>query len=49
MAIIVFMFASAAAATITMSLPNLYRATASVLVETQHVSEELVRSSIGGR
>jgi uncharacterized protein involved in exopolysaccharide biosynthesis len=31
---------------ISASLPDLYRATATVLVEAQHVSEELVRSSV---
>ena len=45
-ALLVFSMVLAAAVSVTVSLPPLYRATASVLVETQHVSEELVRSSV---
>jgi len=45
-ALLVFGAVFAAAVSITASLPDLYRATATVLVETQHVSEELVRSSV---
>ena len=45
-ALLVFGTVFAAAASITASLPDLYRATATVLVETQHVSEEFVRSSV---
>ena len=46
LALLVFGAVFAAAVSITASLPDLYRATATVLVETQHVSEELVRSSV---
>src|SRR5436189_5862769 len=46
LALLVFGAVGAAAVSITASLPDLYRATATVLVETQHVSEELVRSSV---
>src|SRR5438034_9710384 len=45
-ALVVFGAVVAAAASIAVSLPDLYRATATVLVETQHVSEEFVRSSV---
>jgi protein tyrosine kinase modulator len=45
-ALLVFGAVFAAAVSITVSLPDLYRATATVLVETQHVSEDLVRSSV---
>jgi polysaccharide biosynthesis transport protein len=45
-ALLVFSAVCAAVVSITMSLPDLYRATATVLVETQHVSEEFVRSSV---
>jgi polysaccharide chain length determinant protein (PEP-CTERM system associated) len=45
-ALLVFSVVLAGAVSVTVSLPPLYRATASVLVETQHVSEELVRSSV---
>ena len=45
-AVLVFTAVLAAAVSITVSLPDLYRATATVLVETQHVSEDLVRSSV---
>jgi polysaccharide biosynthesis transport protein len=45
-ALLVFTAVLAAAVSITVSLPDLYRATATVLVETQHVSEDLVRSSV---
>jgi polysaccharide biosynthesis transport protein len=43
-----FVFAAVAAATISfaVSLPNLYRATASVLIERQQVSEALVRPAV---
>src|SRR5580765_793046 len=46
LALLVFGAVFAAAVSVTVSLPDLYRATATVLVETQHVSEELVRSSV---
>jgi succinoglycan biosynthesis transport protein ExoP len=46
LALLVFGAVLAAAVSVTTSLPDLYRATATVLVETQHVSEELVRSSV---
>lgn len=42
----VFAAVFAAAASLAIWLPDLYRASATVLVETQHVSEELVRSSV---
>jgi uncharacterized protein involved in exopolysaccharide biosynthesis len=42
----VFVVAFAGAATLTMSLPNLYRATATALVERQQVSEAFVRTSV---
>ena len=45
-ALLVFAAVLAATVSITVSLPDLYRATATVLVETQHVSEDLVRSSV---
>ena len=45
-ALLVFGAVLAAAVSVTLSLPDLYRATATVLVETQHVSEEFVRSSV---
>jgi polysaccharide chain length determinant protein (PEP-CTERM system associated) len=45
-ALLVFTVVLAATVSIIMSLPDLYRATATVLVETQHVSEELIRSSV---
>src|SRR6266850_6306600 len=45
-ALLVFTAVMAAAVSTTVSLPDLYRATATVLVETQHVSEEFVRSSV---
>jgi succinoglycan biosynthesis transport protein ExoP len=45
-ALLAFAAVFAAAVSVTVSLPDLYRATATVLVETQHVSEELVRSSV---
>jgi len=45
-ALLVFAAILAATASITASLPDLYRATTTVLVESQHVSEELVRSSV---
>src|SRR4051812_15200513 len=46
LSLLVFGAVFAAAVSVTVSLPDLYRATATVLVETQHVSEELVRSSV---
>jgi polysaccharide chain length determinant protein (PEP-CTERM system associated) len=45
-ALVAFAAAFAAFASVAMSLPDLYRATATVLVESQHVSEELVRTSV---
>ncbi len=45
-ALVVFTAVFAAVVSITMSLPDLYRANATVLVEMQHVSEEFVRSSV---
>jgi polysaccharide chain length determinant protein (PEP-CTERM system associated) len=45
-AIVVFVAVCSAAATMTVSLPNLYRATATVLVERQEVSEAFVRPSV---
>ena len=45
-ALLVFGAVFAAAVSVTVNLPHLYRATATVLVETQHVSEDLVRSSV---
>src|SRR5258708_3126682 len=45
-ALVVFAAVISAAGSISLSLPNLYRATATVLVETQHVSEEFVRPAV---
>src|SRR5256885_3014177 len=45
-ALLVFAAVFAAAVSITASLPDLYKATTTVLVETQHISEEFVRSSV---
>src|SRR4030088_2596887 len=45
-ALAVFGAVVAGAGSLSMSLPDLYRARATVLVETQHVSEEFVRSSV---
>ena len=45
-ALLVFGTVFAAAVSITASLPDLYKATTTVLVETQHISEEFVRSSV---
>src|ERR1700676_3913939 len=45
-ALLVFAGAFAVVASLAVWLPDLYRATATVLVETQHVSEEFVRSSV---
>jgi protein tyrosine kinase modulator len=45
-AIVVFVAVFSAAATMTVSLPNLYRATATVIVERQEVSEAFVRPSV---
>src|SRR3954468_10626101 len=46
LALLVFIGAFAGAASLAMSLPNLYRATATVLVERQQVSEAFVRPSV---
>src|SRR5258705_3714864 len=46
LALLVFIGAFAGAASLAMSLPNLYRATATVLVERQQVSEAFVTSSV---
>lgn len=46
LALLVFSAVFAAAASLTMSLPDLYRATATVLVERQQVSEAFVRPSV---
>jgi polysaccharide chain length determinant protein (PEP-CTERM system associated) len=45
-ALLVFAGALAAVVSLTIWLPDLYRATATVLVETQNVSEEFVRRSV---
>jgi len=45
-AIIAFVISLAGIVAITLSLPNLYRATATVLVERQQVSEAFVRPSV---
>ena len=45
-AIIAFVVSLAGVVAITLSLPNLYRATATVLVERQQVSEAFVRPSV---
>src|SRR5580765_3769453 len=45
-ALVVFAAVCAAAMTVTMSLPNLYRATTTVIVERQEVSEAFVRPSV---
>ena len=45
-ALVVFAAVCAAAVTVTMSLPNLYRATTTVIVERQEVSEAFVRPSV---
>jgi succinoglycan biosynthesis transport protein ExoP len=45
-ALLVLAAALAAVASFTVSLPNLYRATTTVLVETRTVSEEFVRSPV---
>lgn len=45
-AILVFVAAFAGAATLVVSLPSLYRASATVLVERQQVSEAFVRPSV---
>jgi succinoglycan biosynthesis transport protein ExoP len=44
----VMMLVAAAACTVAASLPDVYRATATVLVERQNVSETFVRSSVTG-
>jgi polysaccharide chain length determinant protein (PEP-CTERM system associated) len=46
--IVVFTVIFAAAATIAKYLPDVYRATATVLVERQNVSETFVKSSVSG-
>jgi succinoglycan biosynthesis transport protein ExoP len=46
LALLVFAAVSGGAATVAMSLPNLYRASATVLVERQQVSEAFVRPSV---
>ena len=45
-ALVVFVIALSAVVALAVWLPDLYRATATVLVETQQVSEEFVRSSV---
>ena len=45
-AIVVFIVAASAPIALAMWLPDLYQATATILVETQQVSEELVRPSV---
>src|SRR3954468_11513007 len=45
-ALLVFTGAFAAAVTLVVSLPDIYRATATVLVERQQVSEAFVRPSV---
>src|SRR5712692_8158807 len=45
-ALLVFGVIVVASATVAASLPDLYRASATVLVETRHVSEEYVRSTV---
>jgi polysaccharide chain length determinant protein (PEP-CTERM system associated) len=45
-ALLVLAGALAAVVSVTVSLPDLYHATTTVLVETQNVSEEFVRSSV---
>jgi succinoglycan biosynthesis transport protein ExoP len=45
-ALVVFVVALSPAVALAIWLPDLYRATATVLVETQQVSEEFVRSSV---
>jgi succinoglycan biosynthesis transport protein ExoP len=46
LALLVFTAVSGSAATVAVSLPNLYRASATVLVERQQVSEAFVRQSV---
>ena len=46
LALLVFAAVSGAAATVAISLPNLYRSSATVLVERQQVSEAFVRPSV---
>lgn len=46
LALAVFALALAGAATLTLSLPALYRATATVIVERQQISEAFVRPSV---
>lgn len=48
LALAVFIAGFAGAVSLTFSLPNLYRATATVLVERQQVSEAFVRPSVTG-
>jgi polysaccharide chain length determinant protein (PEP-CTERM system associated) len=46
LALLVFVAVCAGAMTVTLSLPNLYRATTTVIVERQEVSEAFVRPSV---
>ena len=46
LALVVFAAVAGATVTLTRSLPNLYRAAATVLVERQQVSEAFVRTSV---
>jgi polysaccharide biosynthesis transport protein len=46
LALLVFLAVAGAAVTVAVSLPNLYRAAATVLVERQQVSEAFVRPSV---
>lgn len=46
LALAAFIASGSAGVTLALSLPDIYRATATVLVERQHVSEELVRSAV---
>jgi polysaccharide chain length determinant protein (PEP-CTERM system associated) len=48
LAAVVFIAAFAGAVTLTLSLPDLYRATATVLVERHEISEAFVRPSVTG-
>src|SRR5688572_28489148 len=45
-ALVMFVIALSPVVTLAVWLPDLYQATATVLVETQQVSEEFVRSSV---
>src|SRR5688500_4649038 len=46
LAVVVFVIAFAGGAALSLSLPPLYRATATVLVERQQISEAFVRPSV---